>query len=1019
MPKKLFKIVGYTLLALILILLLAPWLFKGKIMQFAKAQLNEYVLGESDFSDLSISFFRNFPNVSVGIQDFYIKGINEFKNDTLISAKEFAVTVNPYSFVFGDTWKINRITVETPRIKALVNKDGAANWEIIKDTEEVEDTTTVEEPFTFNLNLKEYIIRNGYIYYNDKTLNVATEIEALNHSGKGNFTESIFTLFTTTSADAVTVVYEGIPYLSNVKTAIDADIEIDNTQDKYSFNTDKIHLNALNLSTNGYFQFVNDTTYGMDIQFKAPSTEFKHILSMVPAIYRNDFDKIQTSGTALLEGFVKGEYNDYVMPAYNAKLVVNDGFFQYPDLPKPVKNIQIDAEVNNPDGQLDNTIVKVSKAHIEFGNDPFDMHLFFEKPETAQNVDLWAKGKLNLASITEFVKFEEGTTLKGLLDADLTAKGSLAGLQQNMNAPFAASGYVQFADIYYSSKDFPQPVQNTRARITVNNPGGPADLTTVAISNGHVEVGKDIVDFSANIKTPISDPNVQAQLKGNFNLANIEQFYPLEDMSIAGLLQANLGAAFKMSQIEKEQYDAIRFDGSVQLDDLLVKTPDFKDGIEVKNASMQFNPSNVQLSNLEGKILSTRYKVNGSLQNLLGYALKDEVLSGTVNAYANLVDADEWMAWMGEDTAAASEEEEPLSVFPVPANLNLKLQAAVDKLIYDKVEYEQIKGGLTIKDETVQLNNMSMKALDGSLTLNGSYSTKQSKQQPDIALQYKISNVDVQKTFKAYNTVQALMPIGSFISGKLNSDLTLTGKLGNDMFPLLNSLTGEGTLFLLEGVLNKFEPLDKIATSLNVNALKEISVKDVKNYFEFTNGKVMVKPFTVKLKDIDMEIGGMHGIDQSIDYVVNIDMPRSMLGSGANQLINNLSSQAAAKGVPVNVGETVHFKVNLGGSITQPTVKTDLKNTAGSVADELKEQANEFIAEKKAIADSIVAEKKAAAKDTLSSIKEQVIKDATSSLKDKLLGGSKDSTDTKDSVSTKEKVEEKAKGLIKGLIKKN
>ncbi|WP_126972829.1 AsmA-like C-terminal region-containing protein [Gynurincola endophyticus] len=1014
MLKKSLKILGYTLLTLLLILFLAPILFKGKLLAIAKEQINENILGETDFEDVSVSFFRNFPNAAVVVDNLYMKGYDVFEKDTLLSAEKIVVVVNPFSFL-GDEWKITKILLDKPRIKALVNKDGKANWDIVKPGEETV-TAENEEPFTFNLSLNKYEIKNGYVYYADQTMNVSTEIYNLNHTGTGNFTEANFILGTSTKADALTVVYEGVPYLSKVKTSIDVDLDINTDNMKIGFNTDKIHLNDLNLNTQGYFQLVNDSTYAMDIEFKAPSNDFKSILSMVPAIYMNDFDQIKTAGTLDLAGFVKGTMDPQSLPAFDVHLNVKDGFFQYPDLPQPVQNIQIAAAVQNATGEMDDTRIDVSNMHIEFGKDAFDFFLKFERPMTTQVVDLKALGKLNLASVTEFVKLEDGMTLRGWVDADLKAKGSLAAVQNNQAGDFYAEGFIQLGDIYFKAKEFPEAIQNTRAHIAVQNKGGAADLTSVQITNGHIEVGGDKIDFSASVKTPISDPNINAHLKGGFDLAKIHQFYTFEDGStIQGYLNADLSTQLKQSQIEKEEYDKIAFDGLVDLKSFKMVTPDFKDGIIIENSNMKFNPSDVTLNTLKGKILSTSYDVKGNLKNVVGYALKDQTLSGNITAYANVVNADEWFEWMGEDTTTATEEE-PMTVIPVPGNLNLSMNAVVDRLIYDKVEYKNIKGKVDVKNEAIKLTDFSMNAFDGSLAMTGSYSTLENKQTPDISFNYKLQNVDIQQTFKAYNTVQQLMPIGNFISGKLSSDLELTGKLGTDMFPLLNSLTGEGTLFLLEGVLSKFQPLESIASSLNINSLKSVTVKDIKNYFEFTNGKVLVKPFTVKLKDMEMEVGGMHGIDQSLDYVVNLKVPRALLGSGANNLIGNLSEQAAAKGINVNVSDTVKFKLNLGGKITQPTVKTDLASTTASVKDELKEQANEFIAEKKAVADSIIAEKKAAAKDTLNSIKEQVVKDATNALKDKLLG--KDSTATKDSANTKEKVEDKAKGLLKGILNK-
>ena len=68
------------------------------------------------------------------------------------------------------------------------------------------------------------------------------------------------------------------------------------------------------------------------------------------------------------------------MPAYNINLDITDGFFQYPDLPKPVKNINLKLQVENPDGVTDHTVVNIPKAHLEMDEDPFDFRLLLKNP---------------------------------------------------------------------------------------------------------------------------------------------------------------------------------------------------------------------------------------------------------------------------------------------------------------------------------------------------------------------------------------------------------------------------------------------------------------------------------------------------------------------------------------------------------------------------------------------------------------------------------------------------------------
>jgi ElaB/YqjD/DUF883 family membrane-anchored ribosome-binding protein len=230
------------------------------------------------------------------------------------------------------------------------------------------------------------------------------------------------------------------------------------------------------------------------------------------------------------------------------------------------------------------------------------------------------------------------------------------------------------------------------------------------------------------------------------------------------------------------------------------------------------------------------------------------------------------------------------------------------------------------------------------------------------------------------------------------------------MMPDLSSLTGQGSFLLLEGVLKKFAPLEKLSSTLQIDELKSVSIKDIKNHFEFANGKVLIKPFDIKIKDIELQVGGMHGFDQSIDYAVAMKVPRKYLGTQGNSLINGLATQASNKGIPVTLGETVNLNIKMAGSLTNPSIKTDLKEVAGDAVAGLKQQAADFAQAK---ADSA----KQRVKDSVNVVKNQVITDVKENIKDKLFGN-KDSVSTTSPDSTKKKAEQTIKNTINDLFKK-
>jgi len=139
-------------------------------------------------------------------------------------------------------------------------------------------------------------------------------------------------------------------------------------------------------------------------------------------------------------------------------------------------------------------------------------------------------------------------------------------------------------------------------------------------------------------------------------------------------------------------------------------------------------------------------------------------------------------------------------------------------------------------------------------------------------------------------------------------------------------------------------------------------------------------------------------------------VPRKYLGSEGNNLLNNLAMQASSKGVPVKPGDIVNLNIKLGGTLTNPSIKTDLKETAGDAMKDLQQQAADFA---KAKVDTV----RQTVKDTLNVVKKQVMEDVKDEVKNKLFGN-KDSTKTNNLDSTKKKTEQTLKNTLNNFFNK-
>ncbi len=454
MKNKILKTAGITALVLLTFIFSAPYLFKGKIVRLVNAQIDKNLRAHVVFSDLDISLFRHFPNITVGLENLQVTCVGEFQGDTLLTAKQFDIACGIGSLISGDSIKVYSFTADQPRFHALIRKNGHCNWKIMKaDKYAAANTSFATRPFA--LALKRYAIHQGYTDYVDEGKDIQVEIVNLEHEGKGDFASELFTLNTKTTADAINFSMHGaIPYQVTAKTSMDLSINVENRTHTWSFNTDQVSFNDLKLHTDGYVQWINDSSYNVNIKYNTPSSEFKNILSMLPSVYQRDFASIKSNGQAAFNGFLKGTLDDKHFPAYQVNLNIENGYFRYPDLPIPVENINLALQVDNPDGIADHKTVNISRGHIEMNNDTLDFHLLVKNPETKPYVDLAFNGSLDLANVSKLIKLESGTQLTGKLNADLYAKGNIPQTEKQKKDQFQAGGSFGLSSFSIPVKNF-------------------------------------------------------------------------------------------------------------------------------------------------------------------------------------------------------------------------------------------------------------------------------------------------------------------------------------------------------------------------------------------------------------------------------------------------------------------------------------------------------------------------------------------------------------------------------------
>lgn len=465
MLKKILKIVGIILLLFIAAAIIIPIAFKGKIMAKVQEEANKQLNANFRFDDIDISLFRNFPNLSVELENLSIVNKAPFQGDTLVAASSIGFSAGLFD-LFADDMSISSIRINRGNINVTVLTDGTASYDIMKDSGE-ESSPESSEQSSFKLKLKSYELNETRISYDDRSLGFKTTLFNLNHSGSGDFTADNTKLDTKTNIEKLDVWYDGVHYLNKVLIDYKAIFDLDLKNSKYSFLENELKLNDLALRFAGFISMPGDDI-DMDITFEALQNEVKSFLSLVPGTYTADFKDVKSGGKLSFKGFVKGKYNDNTIPGFDLHLNIADGSVQYPSLPRSLKNMQVVCAVTCPGGDADKTVVDVSRFHVDLGAFPADATLSVKTPVSDPDLKSTIKGNVDLATLKDVIPLEDGMKLNGTVAADLAFEGRMSAIEQERYQDFKASGSATLSNFIYAAKDLKDEVSISKAAMNFN-----------------------------------------------------------------------------------------------------------------------------------------------------------------------------------------------------------------------------------------------------------------------------------------------------------------------------------------------------------------------------------------------------------------------------------------------------------------------------------------------------------------------------------------------------------------------
>ncbi len=634
----------------------------------------------------------------------------------------------------------------------------------------------------------------------------------------------------------------------------------------------------------------------------------------------------------------KGDFSDAVVHVSThteiAKLTVTDGAVPLLKETRWVADVAVDYEQ--------------ATGKITFGDNKIavnDLALAFEGTVLPKGDDT----ELDLRFLTKDTSFKSLLSLvpsvyrKDFANVSVAGTLGLEGTVKGVSSGENLPGFdlaLSVRDGRFQVPQVPTAVEAIAIDAKVHHPQGVADLTTVQVDRFHLAVANNPVDGRLSLSRPVSDPTIDAVIKGVVDVQQLGEAFALKDV-LGGRLDLDLAVAGRSSDFEKKNIDAIKAQGTVVVTGFTYTTDAIPMPVTIDRLDVALTPREAQLSEMQVSFGESDLEASGVVEDLIPYLLADTTLEARVDLRSRKLDLRPFQGESDDKAATASEKS---SLVVIPKNLDFEMDAKLAKVWVEDLELTDVEGTVVVRDGKLDMRHLHMDLLGGEMTMSGSY-VAASKETADVDIDVEMLRLELAKTFTAFETLQQIVPVAQGALGRFDSSFQMKTRLNSDLSPDYDFLASKGSIHTI-GVALTPDFLGKVAEAVRSGKVDKLDLRDTTLRYSIKDTNAEVQPFALKVGTLPATFGGKAGVvNRSLDFDLDMKVPTSMLAGGS------LGSQLAA------AQKDVDLHVKIGGTYDAPKVSVGLGDLAKDVAAAVTEVATEQV---KAVASDLVAKASAA-----------------------------------------------------------
>lgn len=552
------------------------------------------------------------------------------------------------------------------------------------------------------------------------------------------------------------------------------------------------------------------------------------------------------------------------VPQFNATIKLVNGYFKYVALPSPINKINFDFIGSNNNGDYKNTQLEISNIDINALSNYIKGYL---KLQTINHitVDMGLKTAVNFDEIKNFYPIKD-LVLNGKLSIDAHSKGAYNKAKKQFPV---TNVLIKLDHGYIKTAHFNEPLEKIDIDAVVTNTNGTLKGTLLNIKPISFEMTGQPFLLKANINN-LENVQYDVASRGTLDIGKLYKLFAVPGYQVNGLIYTNVSFKGLQSDAMAGRYNRLNNNGTMSIKGLNILTDMFPNPFIIKNGKFSFTSAALKFNEFNATYGGSDFKLNGQLNNYVNYVFDErEKLTGSFSLHSNQLIADEFMAYAGDTTTAATSAK---GVIIIPDNLDVTFTANANNVLYNGLNLKNAKGTMAINNGKLTLSQTGFDIIGAQVLMDASYEST-SPTSANFNFKLNAKEFDIAKAYKEIKLFRDLATSASKVQGVVGIDYQLTGRLNDEMYPVFPSITGGGLLTLKDVKLAGFKMMNAVSKATEKDSLTNPNLKDVVIKTTIKNNIINIERTPMRIAGFRPRFEGQVSFDGRLNLKGRLGLP--------------------------------------------------------------------------------------------------------------------------------------------------